>query len=596
LTANSKINTQQSDIMNTTNTMDSPLAFQTARAAIREAESSIPPVPDAQFQRLALQYLQALPRRDRGRCTLLAVGLGGVSVCAVAAWIMTASGPWLLLGAICLFAALLSALWLVPARLETLICQIQREYHRLQEAYAAECLEALKGALTNVIQALKADAVGAVQSGSDFQKVRDSLVEFIGELESETGQNVATLESLREELTRSTEETERLRRRLAATSSGLASRFLPLYRREARALLHSIKAMHERACKCERLDASLKLVQALSNEARRMQANINLVLNLDLTHHQIPDQVGSAMGSPLPTRKELENQARQRMDRNLTEHRSRVLVNLFDGNPPLASVEESVDGEFAANPGWAATVPDYVKELNGNLGSFAQVFWLEANEQLPVKTKPGKLRFRVALLIGPSSTSPCFQTIARRCRDVATIGSTEHCPEELLAIPVEVNLTIGEVPELASIIEEFRALPVENQRKLITATPFVDDLLNWFPERSQRSSQADGLLDSAVAMEIVKRDGSGQVMFNGELIAKGYSAARNMLAENPDLSAKIADALRAKCDSLGSSEVLRLLLKAKEACPVPSAETAQFRAHLDDEIARLSSPEGRMVA
>jgi hypothetical protein len=91
---------------------------------------------------------------------------------------------------------------------------------------------------------------------------------------------------------------------------------------------------------------------------------------------------------------------------------------------------------------------------------------------------------------------------------------------------VEVNLAIGEVPELASIIQEFRAFPLENQRKLITATPFVDKVLNWFPERPQRDGQAGSLLDLVTAREIVKRDGSGQVMLDGELIAKGCSAAR----------------------------------------------------------------------
>ena len=82
--------------------------------------------------------------------------------------------------------------------------------------------------------------------------------------------------------------------------------------------------MHEHACKSVRLDASTKLLRALSDEARRLQTSIDSVLNLDLAHHQLPDQVGSAMGSPLPPRKELENEARQRMDPNLTEHRSRV--------------------------------------------------------------------------------------------------------------------------------------------------------------------------------------------------------------------------------------------------------------------------------
>jgi len=537
-----------------------------------------------------------MPRRDRGRFTLVAGVCGAVGAGSLAVWVMTAWPLWLVLGGLFLLTALLSALWLSPPHIEALICQVQREYQRLQEAYAAECSQASNGMLPKVTQALEADAVGAAHSGADFRAVREDLLQFIGELESETAQNVATQEALREDVARSGEETERLRRRLVAASTGLASRLIPLYRKEARAVLHSIKLMHEHACKSVRLDASTKLLRALSDEARRLQTSIDSVLNLDLAHHQLPDQVGSAMGSPLPPRKELEDEARQRMDRNLTEHRSRVLESLIAGNPPLASLEQSVDEEFAANPGWATSVPEYVDGLNGNLGSFAEVFWLEANEQLPVKTRPGQIRFRVALLIGPSSTSPCFQAIARRCRDVTTIGSTEHCPEELLAIPVEVNLTIGEVPELASIIQEFRALPLENQRKLITATPFVDEVLNWFPERPQRNGQAGSLLDLATAMEIVKRDGSGQVMLEGELIAKGYSAARDTLAENPDLSAKITEVLRAKCEALGSSEVLRLLLKAKEACPVPSAETAQFRAHLDDEIARLSSPEGRMAA
>ncbi|MEI8197104.1 MAG: hypothetical protein WCI73_14495, partial [Phycisphaerae bacterium] len=78
--------------------------------------------------------------------------------------------------------------------------------------------------------------------------------------------------------------------------------------------------------------------------------------------------------------------------------------------------------------------------------------------------------------------------------------------------------------------------------------------------------------------------------------AKGYSAARDTLAENPDLSAKIAEVLRAKCESLGSSEVLRLLLKAKQQCPVPSAETTQFHTHLDEEIARLDSARPAQAA
>ena len=132
---------------------------------MREAKTSLPPEPSAQFQRLALHNLQAMPRRDRGRFTIVAGVCGAVGAGSLAVWVMTAWPLWLVLGGLFLLTALLSALWLSPPHIEALICQVQREYQRLQEAYATECSQASNGTLPKASQALEADAVGAAHSG-----------------------------------------------------------------------------------------------------------------------------------------------------------------------------------------------------------------------------------------------------------------------------------------------------------------------------------------------------------------------------------------------------------------------------------------------
>lgn len=568
--------------------------FRITRAAVVEAEDSLPASPEAQFQRLLLRFIQGLGLADRGRfrpagMVLVFAGLCGLALSALAG----SSGGGFFAFSITVVGAVLFA-WRSPAGLQVVLGNCEREFQRLQEQFHIDCSAASELSQSRCLAAVRQDAETALHEGDGFQTLAESAAAFALEMDEVAERQLSEAERHRQEAVKSTESSERLRRALALHSSGWASRLFPGYRKDARALAQGSKSLAATSTRRVRIETRAKIYHAIATEARRMGILLKEVKGLSASGQPILDPVGSALGSPLPPKSELQQEARQCVDKHLPQLRCRVLAGVLDGQSPQAAMDAAIENGISTWPHPPTTVSAYADRLNGKLDRFGEQFWLEASEQLPVRVRPGRQRFRVGILMGPPPTSQLFQAVARRCRDVATVGSAEmgnpeHGDEELLGLSIEVGLSILEVPELASLLEEFRALPIETQRKFITCCPDPDAVLAFRPELPNTGrNDASSLLDTALALQLLTRDGSAQLLWDGVLVARGYTNAQRAIADDPDLAAKIAEAIRSKSQKLGSSEVIQLLREAKKSALVPVAHTATFRAHLDEQIARLT--------
>ena len=550
--------------------------------------AELPVPPHNVMSQAARRTTARLRFQDRGRFKLRAFLIAIVSLACVGAGILANNTVILLIGCLGLPIAIYYFLLLTPSQLESLANQADSECERALSQFAAECTEAAMRFTAAASSALERECQSGVSSGASLASVAEFKVQaksaFMG-CENAAAQQLAGCQS---NINTLRQNVQNKRNAYAAVCRQTKAKFIAgPARRAARDLIDAIINLAERRLGETMLKAESQSFRKLVEETSDVpQADAACPVPRETPIFQLPPW----LGTPLPGREVLEEEARKLVDANIKTIRAKLVQT---GN--AAQLDEilnhEVDRLFASASG-PASVEECVVRLNGSGRAWARSVLSEAAPLAAQETFPDKRHHKkVFLLTAGATESSAFENVRATVPEQWTeVVAQDHPASEMVCITVEEATSFAEYPEIVGLMNELRALPDEEFDALTTVCdPQV--LREFFPERTEADCSPAPLLASALVFEIIRRSGAQNYSYDGEIVGKGCQGTLAAL-KDATLAARIQNEVMRQVSAEGLVSATTKLAEAKKSAtkyvPKDFAGRTQFCQWIDDAITHLN--------
>jgi hypothetical protein len=276
---------------------------------------------------------------------------------------------------------------------------------------------------------------------------------------------------------------------------------------------------------------------------------------------------------------------------NIKSIRARLVQN---GSTTAANeiIHAEVDRIFANAVPATVSVEDCVSQLNGDARKWARGVLNEAKPLASLETFPDKIHHKkVFLMASGAAESSAYRNVQAAVPEQWTdVVAQNHPSSELVCIVAEECTSYAEYPEIVNLFSEIRGLPEDEFNALATiCDPKV--LREFYPERTENDCSPGRLLAGALVFEVIRRSGSQNYVYDGDIIGKGCQAALEALRDST-LATEMEQELIRRVSSEGLVSATTKLNEAKQRAtvfvPKEFAGRDQFCEWIDESVTHFN--------